>query len=441
MRDVLVGQVPEVLRRELYALPALLGSRSSSWPTDVGFISPLVVWGAAALVFGDPHRRDRLDLNAPQPFRLGDPRRHSDALQRPTTPSSSCASAAPRRPTRSCRSCAGSPRAAGSPTSGSRTSRSTTTSSAAAARSTTRTAPSSPPSEAELKDARDRGPGPLGQPQLAALPRRRPAGRRRSRAAPHRRRDDERLLVATPPAGSTARTSPTPRRRGRRRAGPRDRQDRPVCPAARLRRRPTPPRRRGAPRARPTSPTTRSPSSSSPTRSPTRWTRRPGPATARATSTSASTSRSPSVVDRGRQRRLGRDLSREVVFCSRSGPPSQPWLEPDVNDRLEELAAAGRRVVVLAPIGFVSDHMEVVYDLDTEAAETAERVGLRSCGCPRSGSTRPSSPTSSTLLEERAAEARGEVVPTRGPDVRPSVCAPGCCPNLRQARPALCGSD
>ena len=68
-------------------------------------------------------------------------------------------------------------------------------------------------------------------------------------------------------------------------------------------------------------------------------------------------------------------LRPELVFCSRSGPPTQPWLEPDVNDRLRELAAAGVTTVVAAPIGFVSDHMEVVYDLDTEAAHTAASWG------------------------------------------------------------------
>ena len=72
---------------------------------------------------------------------------------------------------------------------------------------------------------------------------------------------------------------------------------------------------------------------------------------------------------------LGTSLTGELVFCSRSGPPQQPWLEPDVNDRIEELAAEGDGPVVVAPIGFVSDHMEVVQDLDTEAAETARRVG------------------------------------------------------------------
>ena len=66
----------------------------------------------------------------------------------------------------------------------------------------------------------------------------------------------------------------------------------------------------------------------------------------------------------------------DLVYCSRSGSPLVPWLEPDVNDHLETLADRGVAGVVLAPIGFVSDHMEVVYDLDTEAAGTARRLGL-----------------------------------------------------------------
>ena len=65
-----------------------------------------------------------------------------------------------------------------------------------------------------------------------------------------------------------------------------------------------------------------------------------------------------------------------LVYCSRSGPPSMPWLEPDVNDHLTQLAADGVPGVVLVPVGFVSDHMEVVYDLDTEALETARELQL-----------------------------------------------------------------
>jgi ferrochelatase len=141
---------------------------------------------------------------------------------------------------------------------------------------------------------------------------------------------------------------------------------------------------------------------------------------------------------------LGLELEGELVFCSRSGPPTQPWLEPDVNDRIEELAARGGMTVVCAPIGFVSDHMEVVHDLDTEAAETAERVGVPFVRVATPGTDELFVEGLVDLLLERAAEARGEVVvpETWLPgDVRPSVCAPGCCPNLRAAKPALCGSD
>ena len=138
-------------------------------------------------------------------------------------------------------------------------------------------------------------------------------------------------------------------------------------------------------------------------------------------------------------------LTGELVYCSRSGPPSQPWLEPDVNDRLAELAEEGVRTVVLAPVGFVSDHMEVVYDLDTEAAATADRLGLRLVRVPTVGTDNEFVSGLVDLLEERAAQSRAEsptcpAWPTvDGP--LPADCPPGCCPNLRVARPALCGSD
>ncbi len=66
-----------------------------------------------------------------------------------------------------------------------------------------------------------------------------------------------------------------------------------------------------------------------------------------------------------------------LVYQSRSGPPQQPWLEPDVCDTIEKLHADGRAAaIVVAPIGFVSDHMEVLYDLDEEASQTCARLGL-----------------------------------------------------------------
>ncbi len=66
-----------------------------------------------------------------------------------------------------------------------------------------------------------------------------------------------------------------------------------------------------------------------------------------------------------------------LAWQSRSGSPRDPWLEPDINDVLRELAAAGTRDVVVAPIGFVCDHVEVLYDLDVEARATADQLGLR----------------------------------------------------------------
>ncbi|UTT67419.1 ferrochelatase [Janibacter sp. CX7] len=142
---------------------------------------------------------------------------------------------------------------------------------------------------------------------------------------------------------------------------------------------------------------------------------------------------------------LGTDLPAGLCFCSRSGSPRTPWLEPDVNDRMRELADEGEIAhVVVVPIGFISDHMEVVHDLDVEAATTAAEVGLGMSRVPTPGSDRAFVAGLVDLMLERAAQARGEqpVRPTwRDLDSHPAVCPVGCCPNLREARPALCGSD
>jgi protoporphyrin/coproporphyrin ferrochelatase len=67
----------------------------------------------------------------------------------------------------------------------------------------------------------------------------------------------------------------------------------------------------------------------------------------------------------------------DLVWQSRSGPTHVPWLGPDINDHLESLASQGVRAAVVSPIGFISDHIEVLWDLDVEAAATAARLGLR----------------------------------------------------------------
>ena len=79
------------------------------------------------------------------------------------------------------------------------------------------------------------------------------------------------------------------------------------------------------------------------------------------------------------------DVEWELVYQSRSGPPTQPWLEPDVNDVIAELPGRGAEAVVIVPLGFVSDHMEVLWDLDTEAMEAAEEAGIRAVRTPTPG--------------------------------------------------------
>lgn len=142
-------------------------------------------------------------------------------------------------------------------------------------------------------------------------------------------------------------------------------------------------------------------------------------------------------VAAGLERRTGRSRRTDLVFCSRSGPPHVPWLEPDVNDHLETLAKDGETGVVVAPIGFVSDHMEVVFDLDTEAAETASKLGLPMARAATPGTDPRFVAMLCDLVAERAAVARGET-PQRpcGGRLGPGwdVCPDGCCPALR--RPA-----
>ena len=127
----------------------------------------------------------------------------------------------------------------------------------------------------------------------------------------------------------------------------------------------------------------------------------------------------------------------EVAWQSRSGPPTVPWLEPDINDRLEQLAAEGVRDVVVVPVGFVSDHVEVRYDLDIEAAATAERLGITLARAATVGTGPLFVQMVADLVVER--ENLGNLKPALGPD-GPShdVCPLGCCPG-RTPRPAAAG--
>ncbi|HUF33417.1 MAG TPA: ferrochelatase [Acidimicrobiales bacterium] len=114
-----------------------------------------------------------------------------------------------------------------------------------------------------------------------------------------------------------------------------------------------------------------------------------------------------------------------LVWQSRSGPPSQPWLEPDIVDHIEALHAGGATDLVVAPIGFVSDHMEVVYDLDTEATGRAEELGLSLVRAATAGTD----PRFVAMVRELVQEQLDPSAPRRalasGP--RFDTCHPACC--------------
>ena len=114
-----------------------------------------------------------------------------------------------------------------------------------------------------------------------------------------------------------------------------------------------------------------------------------------------------------------------LVYQSRSGPPSQPWLGPDIGAHLRELHTAGVREVVIAPIGFISDHLEVLYDLDTEARALCDKLGLNMVRAATVGNH----PAFVSMIAELARERFGEAEPRWLGDLGPSadVCKPECC--------------
>ncbi|MET0413871.1 MAG: ferrochelatase, partial [Polyangiaceae bacterium] len=131
--------------------------------------------------------------------------------------------------------------------------------------------------------------------------------------------------------------------------------------------------------------------------------------------------------------RLGHEHFR-VCYQSRSGPPQVPWLEPDILDQLRELHAAGTRAVVIAPIGFVSDHVEVIFDLDEEARALCDSLGIAMVRAATVGVHPRFVQGIRELVLERTV---GAPVLSVGPlPARPFSCAPDCCPApVRPARP------
>lgn len=141
-------------------------------------------------------------------------------------------------------------------------------------------------------------------------------------------------------------------------------------------------------------------------------------------------------------RLVAADLGRttyDVVWQSRSGPPQVPWLGPDIVEHLDTLHAEGVPAVMVAPVGFVSDHVEVVWDLDTEARERAEQLGM---GFARAATAGPDPRFADMVVELIAEHAHGfapralGTAPSGGCGVDGALCAVECCePARRPTRP------
>jgi len=121
----------------------------------------------------------------------------------------------------------------------------------------------------------------------------------------------------------------------------------------------------------------------------------------------------------------------DQVWQSRSGPPQVPWLEPDISDHLTTLAGGGTEAVIVCPIGFVADHIEVVWDLDHELRQQAEALGIAFARAATPNADR----RFARLVAELIDELRDGREPVRapGPDAPPlqgfSINGVACTPN------------
>jgi len=134
------------------------------------------------------------------------------------------------------------------------------------------------------------------------------------------------------------------------------------------------------------------------------------------------------------ERIRGGSLGHDLVYQSRSGPPGQPWLEPDVSDHVRTLAKSGVPAVVVVPVGFVSDHMEVVHDLDVDAAQAAASLGLPFARAAAPGPSPRFARMVAELVAERLSGAAPLALGAMGP--APWPCPADCCRYARSARPA-----
>jgi len=124
----------------------------------------------------------------------------------------------------------------------------------------------------------------------------------------------------------------------------------------------------------------------------------------------------------------------QLVYQSRSGPPTQPWLEPDICDSIRSLHAQGIRRVVVAPVGFISDHMEVLYDLDSEAADLCRSLEMRMERTATVGTAPAFVRMVRDLITERHSGSPERTAIGNLP-ANHDVCPLDCCPAPLQRRP------
>jgi len=129
----------------------------------------------------------------------------------------------------------------------------------------------------------------------------------------------------------------------------------------------------------------------------------------------------------------------KLVYQSRSGPPTQPWLGPDICDHIRALHAQGVRELIIHPVGFISDHMEVMYDLDHEALDLCNELGITM----KRAATPGVHPTFVAMIAELIHERMDPGIPkralgSRGPNH--DVCPVNCCMSGREAMGARPGA-
>lgn len=141
------------------------------------------------------------------------------------------------------------------------------------------------------------------------------------------------------------------------------------------------------------------------------------------------------ILDKVRENFEGEIPLWSLVYQSRSGAPHIPWLEPDIGDALKGAAESGRSAVIIVPIGFISDHVEVIWDLDHEAKELADELGLQFLRVETPGLSHEFVSGVVDLILERHIQSERKALSSMGP--WPDFCTPECCPNPRKELPTV----